>query len=407
MNLRKALRCLAIGALVAVTGASAATVAMAGDTSSTRSRPAAAADVQAGCGVNAHRVESCLNDPEDPAKRSVLIDRLIELVDRTGKDDHIRIAMYVWRNDDPKLTTFTNKLIEAKNRGAKVRILLDVRSKKNNRPTFDRLKSTFGKRLQVCNSDASTTAKRCLTRGGIQHNKLFLFDIDGQRTTVVSSINLTPAISTRYNNMVVLRDDAKLYDFYLRYFKRMREGSWSGWDTPGERVAKGSGGRTRGNVYPQVGSHDTVANILRAITDCRAGARKVSLLVNKFDKDRITKGTRLRKALEGLDNQCDVRVLSSNPDDGVRRILNGIDGVRARHYKATPNHHSKYVLVDAQIRDLIGDGPRAERKYVWTGSLNMTQGPWTSANSNVLVRGPETYAVYRSQFERLWQSTNP
>lgn len=347
--------------------------------------------------------EVCFNDPAGTtSEQNVLIQRLTNYANAAGSGDTVRIAMYRWNVSDSLISPFTTALDNAQTRGADVQILIDSGAGSSN---ISSLKSTFGaSNVQSCGPND------CLVDGADQHNKLFLFTINGVNTTVVSSINLTNAIADKYSNMVILHDE--LLSFYSHYFDRMWADDWDGWTTTAKRVHAGVSGRIQGYVYPQSTDHDTVADILNSVTDCNSGANSVWLLANEFTPGRLTRASnRLIDAFDGVPSACDVRVIlediPSDPADPTVISKLKAAGVSVRLYQSTPLHHSKYILVHAKTTALIGSEGTSWHNYVWTGSTNMGEGPFDGANSNVLMLDSTALAKYSDQFSYLWSQSVP
>ncbi|WP_310961463.1 phospholipase D-like domain-containing protein [Nocardioides terrisoli] len=344
--------------------------------------------------------EVCLNDPQGTTtQQQVLVARLKDLADSAGEGDTVRIAMYRWSTDDSVIDQFTDALKAAAARGASIQILLDDG---NTSKDIGNLETDFPNDVTVCSPST------CLANSGDQHNKLFLFTIGGQNTTVISSINLADGMYTKYANMVILHNE--LLSFYDHYFDRMVDDNWDGWTTSADRTKPGISGKIRAYVYPQLTSDDTVADILNAITECDSGANTVWLLANQFTLGRLTSSSnRLLNAFDGVPGTCDLRVIledisSDRPDPTVIQDLRNA-GATVRFYAASPLHHSKYVLVHAKTTALVGPEGTGWHNYVWTGSANMGTGIWSGDNSNVLVQDSTGLAAYEAQFSYLWSQS--
>lgn len=382
--------------------------------------PAACTTVEGGNTV-------CHNIPDrDPVTQqnsstsaTVLIDRIISEIQGAGAGDVIRIAVYVWNGETAKLDKLRSTLKDAENAGARVEILVDAKAQ-NSAPGYingliaDFTQADTGSSVTVCGDN------QCLIDGAsIMHNKLFLIRKGTSRTTIVSSINLTGAIETKWNNMVISKDQ-EMFNFYGTYFNKMQADSWGTWTTPASRTFSDTAltpSAARGYVYPQYDSHDTVANLLDSVTACTAPHNRISFIVAKFPIERLQGSTRLEQALKDLENTCEMQILIAAPDPGVISALEDLDAndrIDAKQYTGSRPHHSKYLLLDATTTDNIANNGTAVRQYVWTGSVNLAgapsedgpdEGMWAAPNSNILVDGALAHSVFQSHFDHLW--TNP
>lgn len=130
------------------------------------------------------------DQPDRPSEApGLLIDRIKDFVDSAGPSDQIRVAMYNWR-DGADAVGLAEALVDAARKKADVRIVLDQKAKGSAATRL--LEKAPRLRVTYCHAkggeQSSCTDKRT---SGINHNTFFLFDVDGAKTVIQSSQNLT------------------------------------------------------------------------------------------------------------------------------------------------------------------------------------------------------------------------
>jgi phosphatidylserine/phosphatidylglycerophosphate/cardiolipin synthase-like enzyme len=303
----------------------------------------------------------------------------------------IRIAIY--RFTSP---TFAQTLIEARNRGVRVQLILDASARSS--ATYRRLAAALG-RSQRRESWVMTCKKGCIGTG-IMHNKFYLFSRTGADRDVVvqSSANLTTTNRVNAWNNAVTFSDTKLYGAYRRYFSALAARRHYAY-----HVTR-SGSRTL-YTFPRAGKtrkSDTLYEQLGHV-GCAAHTA-VHMATFSFTR------TDIAQRLWSLAHQgCDVRVLYTNLGKGARKILTRSGGPRllSSHYSYLSEAaegpveayvHSKYVAIG-------GTYAGHDRRLVITGSPNTT-GPGLRKNDEAMmaIQDASVYGAYEANFSRLWRT---
>lgn len=325
----------------------------------------------AGCTVG-EPFEVCFNDPTgDDAADGVLVDRLRQTIAAAQRGDRIRVAMYSWT-----LNGIATELARAKKRRADVRVVVDSASA-NGAPVRRMRRAKIP--VRVCRGS-------CTSGQGINHVKLFLFNVGGVRDVVVTSSNMTGKQRTKlFNDLIRVRNDARLYAFYYAYWRRLNARSWRGWDNP-QRVGPGDLG-TQGYVFQRTDG-DTAKQILDGVTACRRHDRKIWVAMALFTRARAAVQQKLRE-LRSMN--CTVKVIIGNK---VSRAFVR-QGLKPSNVRRRPIHH-KLLLIDA-----FHEG--AWRQVVYTGSHNLT-GPALTSNDEVWLRveNPFVFESYRRHYDALF-----
>lgn len=348
----------------------------------------AAADT--GSCVAAGDYEVCFNDPTGSAlSQNMIVDRLRELVREAGPGDRVHLAMYTWT-----LTGIASDLATAKTNGADVRVVVDDKVAGTNALG---ILEDAGVPITVCALSCTSQQNR-----SIQHNRFFLLDIGGVERLAVTSSNMTVTQKTdRYNDLLVISNDARLYDFYSDYWNRLNAQSWTGWtDSDRERAGDLA---TRGYVFERDDT-DVVAAILNRVTACRSGDAKIWLALSKFTRSRAA----IQQRLEQLENLgCNVKII----------IQRSVDEAFVQKGTSWNNNDPRTFLTKSKVRQMPGSvvdvhhklmliDAEYEGRYqevVFTSSHNFT-GPALRKNDEnwVRVEDPFVFSQYRGHFDELY-----
>jgi len=224
-------------------------VALLGPLSSTAASQADPPRVS-GCSAEG-RIEVCFSSPSRRRADGAVINRIRALFDAAGAGDTLRIAMFRW--DRAKAA---DDLLAAQGRGARVEIVADR----------DMLDNWVGRRLLrrierrdpgrnnvvVCTGSCLPWRADGPAPAGqnVNHLKLVLSDIGGERSVTVTSSNLVANQYHQYNSLIRVTVPG-LYAFHLDYFRRLRKQSLSvggqTWDD-GDKAYPGS---PTAVVYPR------------------------------------------------------------------------------------------------------------------------------------------------------------
>lgn len=349
-------------------------------------QPEVATDLMQGC-FEEGDYEACFADPTG-GEDTVIPDRLSELVNAAGDGDSIRIAMYSW--GDGYHEQLAQDVVDAAERGADVEVVLDnLDGRHDGRNSLAILDAAVPVTLCV---------NSCLAEDHAQHNKLFLFDFDGDTTVGLGSANLHANDLSRHNDLLLIDDDAELFDFFTGYFHRLESGSWTHdgetWDTDADRTRQGELPVTA-EVYPR--EADNLVQLLGDVEACEDDS-KIWIAVWRLRHHR----EEIRDELVRLhDEGCDVRVLVPEVEDDdpdwpeMRQWLRdgGLDDDKVGHHDAM---HTKLLVIDA-----VYDGEA--QGLVFTGSQNFNlQSLNRNDESTVLVQDSDLTQLYVDFHESMF-----
>ncbi len=334
--------------------------------------PADAQAAAAGCGSRAG-YEVCFNDPTGGVKdKAVLFRRLRSLIGRANAGDEIRVAMYTWTEKGKKVT---DALVKARQRGAGVYVVVD-----------DLADAAQIAALRAGGVSVSVCQLACLSKaeGSIQHVKLFLLKIKGQKHVVVSTSNLTGNQRDNLaNDFVHSTADDEVYDFYAAYWGRLY--LQFGFAFPNSaRVKRTSQGNTA-MVFPRT-DRDPVVRILRGVRKCKAPHNKVWVAVARFSRKAIrTRLIKLRRKYK-----CNARFVIG--PETSRAFARKLPPSRTHYW---PVHH-KLLIVDATVGKHV-------RRVVYTGSENWSK-PALDRHDEIWVGYTNPFVVntYLGYFTQLY-----
>lgn len=306
-----------------------------------------------GRGCRARReVEVCFSSPgTHGGTHPTVINRLRRLFKDAGAGDSLRIAMFRW-----DIRGAAEDLVAAQARGAQVRLVVDD----------DVLLNPVGaglvQRIEAGDPAPGNTVVcdgACLpwTAPGpapvaqdINHLKLVLADIDGERSVVTTSSNLVGLQYRQYNSLLRIVDK-RYYRFAGRWFRALAAQRWDGARTRLRRPAA--------VLYPRRG--DLLIDTLRKVR-CRRGLDQVDVHLAVIQRADV------RSRLVQLHERgCDVRVVVDRPpvEKWLEQPVRGgrLPASRVRQVST----HDKGMAIHA----VVGGRPRY---VVVTGTSNATCG---------------------------------
>jgi phosphatidylserine/phosphatidylglycerophosphate/cardiolipin synthase-like enzyme len=325
-----------------------------------------------------------------PQEQNAIASHIDALAAGAPSGSLIRIAVY--RFTSP---TFAQTLVDAKERGVRVRLVLDASA--GHGPTYRKLARALG--TNRGRSSWVTTCHRGCVGTGIMHNKFFLFSRTGSDRDVVvqSSANLTASNRVNAWNNAVTFSEPKIYAAYVRYFGALAARRHYGYHVT-------HSGRYTLYTFPRAGKTRKSDTLYAQLGHVGCAAR-TALHMATFSLTRVDVARRLWSlAHQG----CDVRIIYTNLGRTARKILarpggphllgshyTYLDVANAREVEAYV--HSKYVAIG-------GTYGGHERRLVITGSPNAT-GPGLRANDEAMLQIEDAaiYDAYASNFARLWR----
>lgn len=333
------------------------------------------------------------NNPTVTAEQYKIRDHVRSLIQGTPAGATIRIAMYHFTD-----TTVANDLIDAKNRGVNVRLVIDYSSS-----TYTAVTSLISS-LGTSRANASwvvlcTANAACIGSAGtpIMHNKFYLFSSTNGSSNVVvqASANLTTDNATvYYNNAVTLVGNTGLYNAYVGYHDDLAAKVKNS-----DYYTTVSTGNAKVYFFPRAGTDSTTDTIVNALSEnvtCEGnttvgtatGRTIIRIGMWYFSRDNIAKTLR---AL--ADQKCWVEVVYTTMDSGVMSYLSGHDRIVLYHMPDPWIIHSKYMLIEGTYA-----GQR-DTKWVFTGSHNYTNAALRENDETLLrVQSNTIHDQYRSNF---------
>jgi hypothetical protein len=198
------------------------------------------------------------NDPTDPTKYRVIVDRLAELAARAQKGDSIRGSVFSFSDGSLQAA-----LTAAARRGAVVQITIDGHCK--SWPAVQRLTDTLAK---VGNgSRVVSTVKSARGNGGFEHAKFWLFS--QEKVALVGSSNCTgTSQKLQWSSMIELDSRDDVYDRLVLHHDEMLADVRV---TPPQRLwTFGEGPSVEVWANPRPGAQlvdDPIVNLLKSVQD--------------------------------------------------------------------------------------------------------------------------------------------
>ncbi|MCX4539494.1 phospholipase D-like domain-containing protein [Streptomyces sp. NBC_01565] len=370
------------------------------------------------------------NDPAGTtAQQDAIRNQLISLVNRTPAGAEIHGSMYLFTDGG-----VSNALISAKQRGVKVRLIVDgdavAATDENGKATgseYPALAAPTGLGTDLAADSwvlACPATRGCVGNrnlgggddGAINHNKFLLFSKVGATDNVVfqTSANLTTSQRRNlFNNAVTVPDAGSgLYASYLAYWHDLRGygASGSGLATYYKTADAGPyktyffpRQEKAGTTYSTDPGTDTVVSLLNNV-DCAGGSTRIRIGMYAFTRSQVAD-----KLVRLKDAGCGVELLHNGEDgnlgSAVRDALAGrLDHAARCAGTATDaagatraiGIHSKYLLIEGTY---LGG---ANRKLVFTGSHNYTYPNLRSHDETLLkIDNAAVYDAFAANFESI------
>lgn len=342
-------------------------------------------------------IEITFNQPglaeNQPSSR--LEDRFIELISQALPGSEISMSIYTFKRE-----TVARALLEAQQRGVQVRVVVDNKSRGS--PALDLLTSGDGTLQPLGDCDGRCLKVCWLGCQGlhINHNKFALFSEleDGGRWVVVqTSANLTRGQLRHYNDLIVIKNDRRIYRAFEGYFADLMRPIWR----PSYARHGAGSAPIEAYFFPRLLGADPVLDILGDV-ECDDESM-IRVAHSRFEAQRSKVAKRLRTLAEG---GCDVHVLArSEPgkrSPGTSVVDELADLITVLPYKGPALEkrqnalHTKLILIKARYR-----GSEEPHHIVLTGSHNLSI---TSLrlNDEVLLRIDDE-AVFDS-YAGFWES---
>ena len=283
----------------------------------------------------------------------------------------IDMAIYGFEN----IPQIKEALINAQNRGVKLRMVYDTDSDNNNyyRHTLD---------LANIVKNTNTDNKNQKTKSFIMHNKFIIFD---NKRVYTGSANISPSDMSSYNSNVILfiKSD-KIAEIYTKEFNQLYSGKFHT-----EKVSSDNGNIVLGasvlSVYfsPQ----DNIINtkIIPLINKSKKSIYMPTFLITHKDLTKALINAKQR----GVDIKILIDGANANSQHSTHKLLrdNGID-VKVENYAG--KMHSKSIIIDEE--------------YLVLGSMNFSKSGNSKNDENVIIiKNPKLAEFYINQFKEMYK----
>lgn len=334
---------------------------------------------------------------EDGEESTVIIDRLIELIDAVPADASIYISIYLFEYE-PLLEA----LERAETRNVSLYVMMDMSDRSNNTNTADRLRA-LGENVKIVSvrNNASASA--------INHNKFVLLPEveteEGMAENLIfqTSQNFTESGHGKIQDGTIL-SDKDLYEAYLDYWEDMDELSDNQMASFSYREFEDDETGTTAYFYPkrkdnQPYGEDTIIEILDDIDDPSSATVKIAM--SAWTDSRMVIVDKLSELLsQGADLQVVTKSsIGEETYDELRQLSD--DGATVKIYnmgnsgEPKINMHSKFMMVDG-----VWDGE--DTNLLFTGTQNFTMNALRNNNEvSLLFRDHEFYSRYKDYFDEL------
>jgi phosphatidylserine/phosphatidylglycerophosphate/cardiolipin synthase-like enzyme len=333
------------------------------------------------------------NDPTSTtrSRQTVLMDQIISAVNNVPSGSVIRVVAYSF---DYK--PVADALIDAKRRGAQVRLLIDSHTETDQ---IRRLRSFLG----TGTSDGSylrTCKYSCMAnQPSFIHSKLYLFSRTGGAKYVSMNSSANPAetgVSRSWNNTYTTVGDKTLYDANVDNFNDMLPDK-----TNTDYYHTLESPPLKQYFFPRAGStknSDTLYNILNDVS-CPSTIRLTTYFWTSARLYLAEKLSALKKA------GCKVEVIYPDGPGGQDTIYPEVTAeLRSGAidtWNTRPNEglyvHNKVILIDGTYQGVGG------QKLVYATSQNLTLTSLRESNEVMLriPNDPTAYLAYLNNFQQI------
>jgi len=299
--------------------------------------------------------------PDDKCSESLVCTKLLELINNSS--DSIDIAMYGWSN----VHELYNALLNAKNRGVKLRVVYDNSTSKYYEDTD----------LIVDIADISTGDNN----KSLMHNKFMIFD---NKSVITGSMNFSKTGLSGFNtNSIIFVDSVELAKIYTDEFEKMLKGNFS--------IFKIS------SVNKNIVLNKTELLPLFSPNSKTVTKHIIPLINNSYKYIYvpafvITHEAFANSLINAKQRGIDVKIIldstSTSASNNKIKILRE-SGIPLKIENYAGKIHSKSVIIDD--------------KYIITGSMNFSNSGENKNDENTLIIKDERLAIYyRRFFEYLW-----
>ena len=321
------------------------------------------------CGGWVPKTETIFNNPLAGTSRDgklsnsrfAITNRINNMIDCAKPGSTIAMSWFSFTDDN-----MVNHLIQAKNRGVNVRVLVNSHATKPSSSSFtavNTLRVALGSEITNANANASdnygswlaSCDSGCLTPpapAGIVfpdesegeypalHSKFFLISQAGRASNIVgiSSVNPTyEQAKVGFNNASVVVNDTTLFASMNQYYADLANAARGGAKANAYRQLKSNSKTTTYYVYPKTGSDDvlTMLRDIKCVYKVGKKTMRTQIYVNMFVFTRNAPAMELwKKAFASRANNggCNVQVIYTDMDQRIKAL-----NTRTGKYDFIPN----------------------------------------------------------------------
>ena len=276
----------------------------------------------------------------------------------------------------------TNALINAKNRGVKIRWVFDTNSKGN---TIYLETFKLKKLLPDCKRDIDTTLSKSnngqKAKDAIMHNKFFIFD---NQKVWTGSANISNTDLPGFNaNSAVLINSASIAKIYKAEFEQMFAGKFHKLKTPTQQNTT-TLGHSKISVYFSPQDEIITQHILPLINSAK---KYIYIPVFVITHKQLNQALISAKA-RGVDVKIIVDATSAGSKYSSVKYLRE-NGISAKTENRAGKMHMKSIIIDD--------------KYSIIGSMNFTKSGEKYNDENVvIIDNSQLTAEFKKQFLHFW-----
>ncbi len=285
--------------------------------------------------------------------------------------DTIDMAIYGFEN----IPQIKQSLINAQNRGVKIRMVYDTDSDNNN---------YYKHTLDLANivKNTNTDNKNPKTKSFIMHNKFIVFD---KARVYTGSANISPSDMSSYNSNVILfiKSD-KIAEIYTKEFNQLYSGKFHTEKVstnPNETVV----GASILSVYFSPQDNIISSKIIPLVNKSKKSIYMPTFLITHKDLTKALINAKQR----GVDIKILIDGANANSQYSTHKLLrdNGID-VKVENYAG--KMHAKSMIIDGE--------------YLILGSMNFSKSGNSKNDENVIIlKNPKLAEFYIKQFNEMYK----
>lgn len=334
---------------------------------------------------------------EEGKESTIIMDRLIELIDAVPEDGTIFISIYMIDHEP-----LIQALKRVHTRNVSLKIMMDMSDRSANEYSADQL-SELGEQVEIVRIYNNAS------RSAINHNKFVLLPKiitdEGLLKNVIfqTSQNFKKSGNYKIQDAVILSDE-DLYEAYLEYWQDMKSLANVQMANFRYREYEDSDTGMAAYFYPKRKNNrpyeeDTIIQILDDIDDPSSVTVKIGMsawtdsrmvIINKLS-ELLNQGANLQVVTKNSIGPETINRLRELSEMGATVKIYNLDD----SHKPKINMHSKFMMID-------GSWNGTQTELLLTGTQNFTMNALRNNNEvSLLFRNHEFFDQYNSYFEEL------